>query len=193
MVKYLKGAMMNDILIALAKASILTALHQPADLNLSEVLARYPKLEEKGASFVTLTKGNKERLRGCIGSLEAWRPLYKDIISNARAAALEDSRFTPLRKEELPQIKVEVSILTRPKEVDYTDREDLKKKIRPGTDGVILRHWFHRATYLPQVWEQLPDFDLFFLSLCEKAGLEKNCLDRHPTIQVYQVRKYKEK
>lgn len=181
---------MNEILIALAKASILIALHQPAEFNLTQALAQYPQLEEKGATFVTLTKGKS--LRGCIGSLEAWRPLYKDIIANARSAALEDSRFPPLKAAELPQIKVEVSILSKPKEVRYIDAEDLKKKIRPGIDGVILKYWFHRATYLPQVWEDLPAFETFFGSLCEKADLDISCLKDHPTIKVYQVTKYKE-
>jgi AmmeMemoRadiSam system protein A len=184
---------MHDILIALAKASILVALHQPADFNLTQALQKYPQLEENGAAFVTLNKGKNEQLRGCIGSLEAWRPLYKDVISNAKAAALEDSRFPPLTPQELPQIKVEVSVLSKPKEVTYTDIADLKTKIVPGRDGVILRHWLHRATYLPQVWEQLPTFELFFSSLCEKAGLKKECLKDHPTIKVYQVTKYKEK
>jgi len=193
MLKYTnKEFFMHDILIALAKASILTALHQPVDLNLTQALQTYPQLKEKGAVFVTLTKGKNEQLRGCIGSLEAWRPLYKDVISNARSAALEDDRFPPLKKEEFSQIKVEVSVLSKPKEIDYTDESDLKKKITPRKDGVILRHWLHRATYLPQVWEELPTFESFFSSLCQKAKLEPNCLKDHPTIEVYRVEKYKE-
>jgi AmmeMemoRadiSam system protein A len=183
---------MHDILIALAKASILAALHQPYDMNLSKALEAYPVLKREGAAFVTLTKGKERRLRGCIGSLEAWRPLYKDVISNARSAALEDERFAPLTKEELPEIRIEVSVLTEPEEIRYTDPEDLKRKIKPGRDGVILRHWFHRATYLPQVWEQLQTFNAFFSSLCEKAGLSPDCLKDHPTIKVYQVKKYRE-
>jgi len=184
---------MHDILIALAKAAILTALHQPADFNLTQALQQYPQLKKEGAVFVTLRKGKNAQLRGCIGSLEAWRPLYKDVISNAQAAALKDSRFSPLKVTELPKIKIEVSLLSKPKELKYTDMEDLKRKIKPGEDGVILSYWFHRATYLPQVWEELPRFEDFFASLCQKAGLETNCLKKHPTIKIYHVKKYKEK
>jgi AmmeMemoRadiSam system protein A len=189
----MKGALMHDVLIGLAKAAILVALNQPEEFNLTQELHTYPQLEKKGAVFVTLTKGKEERLRGCIGSLEAWRPLYRDVIANAQAAALKDNRFPPLRKEELPQIKVEVSLLSKPQPLHYTDTEDLKQKIKPGIDGVILRYNNHRATYLPQVWEQLPEFETFFSSLCKKARLPADCLKLHPQIDVYHVTKYKEK
>jgi len=183
---------MNDILIGLAKAAILVALGQPEDFNLTKALDTYPQLKEKGAAFVTLTKGEEERLRGCIGSLEAWRPLYKDVITNAQSAAMKDSRFPPLTLEELPKIKVEVSVLSKPRPLPYKDEKDLKEKIVPGKDGVILRYDSHRATYLPQVWEQLPTFNTFFASLCQKAGLPADCLKYHPHIEVYHVTKYKE-
>ena len=183
---------MNEIVIALAKAAILAALNQPVSFDLDAALEKYPQLKEPGAAFVTINKRPNNQLRGCIGSLQAYRPLYKDIIANAQAAALNDPRFPPLKPEELKDIKIEVSILSEPKPLPYKDKEDLKKKIVPYKDGVVLKLGSHQATYLPQVWEQLPDFDLFFSSLCQKAGLPPNCLDQHPDIYVYHVTKYEE-
>ncbi len=105
---------MNDVIIALAKAAILVALNQPEEFDLEHALKTYPSLEENGAVFVTINTEPNEQLRGCIGSLQAYRPLYKDIISNAQAAALRDPRFPPLTLEELQHIKIEVSILSKP-------------------------------------------------------------------------------
>ncbi len=183
---------MNDIVIALAKAAILVALNQPEDFDLEHALKTYPSLKENGAAFVTINKGPNEQLRGCIGSLHAYRPLYEDIIHNAQAAALRDPRFVPLRLEELDHIKLEVSILSEPQILSYTDIEDLKSKIVPYQDGIVLKLDGRQATYLPQVWEQLPKFDDFFSSLCLKANLENNCLSQHPEISTYRVKKYKE-
>jgi AmmeMemoRadiSam system protein A len=184
---------MNDIVIALAKASILVALNQPEDFDLEGALKAYPRLKENGAAFVTLNTEPNDQLRGCIGSLQAYRPLYKDIISNAQSAALHDPRFTPLTPEELKHIKVEVSILSEPEVLLYKDVDDLRTKITPFKDGVVLKLGSYQATYLPQVWEQLPNFDAFFSSLCLKANLTGNCLLEHPEILTYQVEKYQEK
>ena len=184
---------MNDIVIALAKAAILVALNQSEDFDLENALKTYPALEENGAVFVTLNTEPNEQLRGCIGSLEAYRPLYKDIISNAQSAALRDPRFTPLTLDELNHITIEVSILSEPKALEYNDIKDLESKVIPFQDGIVLKHDGKQATYLPQVWEQLPKFDDFFSSLCLKANLGNDCLSSHPEISTYQVKKYKEK
>ena len=183
---------MGEVVIALAKAAITVALGMESSFDLEKALANYPQLQKNGAAFVTLTTGSEDRLRGCIGSLTAYRPLYKDIIANAKSAALADPRFSPLTPIEWKNVKVEVSILTEPKVLPYTSVADLKKKIKPHIDGVLLEHNGYRATYLPQVWEQLPQFDEFFASLCLKAGLQQNCLDQHPDIKTYQDIKYKE-
>jgi len=183
---------MHEILISLAKAAILVSLNQPENIDLPKALQDYPELTKNTATFITLTKGTDEQLRGCIGSLEAYQPLYKDIISNAQAAALHDPRFKALTLEEFKNIKIEVSILSKPEVLTYTDTKDLKKKIIPFKDGIVLRHKGKHATYLPQVWEELPDFDAFFASLCQKAELSKSCLNEHPEISNYQVKKYKE-
>ena len=184
---------MHEILIALAKAAILVALNQPENFDLTKALQEYPELKQNAATFVTLSTNPDDQLRGCIGSLEAYRPLYKDIISNAQAAAMRDPRFNPLTLEELNNIKIEVSILTEPKVLTYTDEKDLKEKLIPLRDGVVLKHNGRHATYLPQVWEDLPTFKPFIESLCQKAGLPSNCLSEHPEISIYQVKKYKEK
>jgi AmmeMemoRadiSam system protein A len=184
---------MNDIIIALAKTAILEALNQPEDFDLEQALKDYPELQKNGAAFVTInTKPNKQ-LRGCIGSLQSYRPLYQDIISNAQSAALHDPRFTPLTREELNHINVEVSILSEPKILEYSDIKDLKSKIVPFQDGVVLKYDGRQATYLPQVWEQLPNFDDFFSSLCHKANLPMDCLSLHPEISTYTVKKHQEK
>ena len=183
---------MNEIIIALAKAAILVALNQPEDFDLEHALKAYPMLEEDGAAFVTINKEPNEQLRGCIGSLQAYRPLYKDIIMNAQAAALRDPRFSPLSVEELEQITIEVSILSKPQPLQYDDIDDLKSKVVPFQDGIVLKLDDRQATYLPQVWEQLPKFDEFFSSLCMKANLSGDCLSQHPEISTYTVEKYKE-
>ena len=184
---------MHEILIALAKAAILVALNQPENFDLPKALETYHELKESGAAFVTLYTKENGALRGCIGSLQAYQPLYKDIISNAQAAALRDPRFNPLTLEELDHITVEVSILSEPQTLHYSNIDDLKKKITPLKDGVILTLNKQKATYLPQVWEALPTFDDFFASLCQKAGLSRDCLLQHPNISTYQVRDYKER
>ena len=148
-------------------------------------------LEDEGAAFITLTTKD-DQLRGCIGSTVAHRKLYEDVILNAKSAALNDPRFIALKKEEYDKIKVEVSILTEPKVLVYSSVVDLKSKIQPGKDGVILKHGRYMATFLPQVWEQLPSFEFFFSSLCKKAGMREECLADKPEILVYQAKKYKE-
>ncbi len=178
--------MREDLLLQIAKDSIKSNFEE-IDFDVDELLKQEPKLKEQGAVFVTLTlDGN---LRGCIGSLVAHRSLLEDIIYNAKAAAFDDPRFPPLSKEEFERVKIEISLLSSPKELTYSDIEDLKSKIRPNIDGVILKDGFHQATFLPQVWEQLPTFELFFEHLCQKAGLSKEFLFNHPQIFTYQVTK----
>lgn len=159
-----------------------------SDINRTKLLEENPELKEEGAVFVTLRQ--KGHLRGCIGSIIAHRTLLDDLIHNAKAAAFGDPRFQALGHDELPRTDIEVSILTKPEELDYEDREDLRQKIRPNIDGVILKLGQYQATFLPQVWEEIPDFDLFFGHLCQKAGLRASgCLESHPTIYTYQVEK----
>ncbi len=184
--------MKKEVLIKLARASIAEAVGVDYAIDLAEMIKQNGWLKEKGACFVTLSIGERRQLRGCIGSIVAHRPLYEDLIGNAKAAALNDPRFLPLGADEFDQIAVEVSLLTPPKEVEYSSITELKSIIRAGIDGVILKYGAHQATYLPQVWEQLPDFESFFKNLCMKAGMNTECLSLHPQIFTYQAEEYSE-
>ena len=178
---------MDEILLELAKKSISDEFEGTESIDRDAVLEQYPELSEAGATFVTLNLYGG--LRGCIGSLVAHRSLLDDLISNAKAAAFHDSRFAPLSREEFEDIDIEISLLSVPELLEYSSVEDLKSKISIGEDGVILSLNGYRATFLPQVWEQLPTFELFFSHLCQKAGLGGNCLQEHPEIHIYHVQK----
>jgi AmmeMemoRadiSam system protein A len=130
------------------------------------------KFSDKRGTFVTLTKNNN--LRGCIGHIIPQETLLEGVQVNAINAAFRDPRFPPLSKEEWDSIKIEVSILTEPKPLEYKDAGDLLDKLRPDIDGVIIKKDFRQATFLPQVWEQLPDKKEFLMHLCMKAGLDAN-------------------
>lgn len=149
----------------------------------------HTELFEPKATFVTLYLYG--HLRGCIGSLVASKPLLQDLVDNAKSAAFSDPRFVPLSEDEFLDIDIEVSILTTPQPLDYIDASDLKEKIVPHKHGVILKHSYHQVTFLPSVWEQLSDFEQFFTHLCQKAGMQGNCLDKHPEILTYEALKYK--
>lgn len=154
-------------LLKLAREAIQTVLVGeeiiPLDINsLSE------KLRENGASFVTLTKhGN---LRGCIGTLEPHQPLAEDVREHAIAAALHDYRFHPVDIKELSEIMIEISRLTIPIPLFFSDQQDLLNQLHAGEHGVILTDGFRRATFLPQVWSKIPDKIQFLSQLCIKMG-----------------------
>jgi len=149
-----------------------------------------PWLKPAHASFVTLTQNG--RLRGCIGSLDAHRPLGEDVRHNARAAALSDPRFPPLTREELAGTRVEVSLLSTPKLLAFADHADLIARLRPGEDGLILECGEASGTFLPQVWESLPDAEQFVAELKRKAGLSPGVSTAKCRIQRYRVLKWKE-
>jgi len=178
-------------LLTLARSAIAEAVGLESKLDLKALLDKNPWLQEQGAAFVTLTRNGGE-LRGCIGSIIAHQKLYEDILQNAKSAAMSDPRFPSLTQKEFDEITVEVSILSEPKPLEYSSIEDLKSKIRVGIDGVVLKHSVYQATFLPQVWEQLPSFEHFFSHLCQKAGMEADCLSKMPEILTYQVKEYKE-
>ncbi len=180
---------MKEVLLSLARASIKSRFEK-GRIDTATLIEEYPQLREAGASFVTLTQDG--RLRGCIGSIIAHRSLLDDVIANARSAAFNDPRFMPLSEDELSRTRIEVSLLSEPQLLYYEDVDDLRTKIRAGIDGVILRSGDHQATFLPQVWEELSEFELFFSHLCQKAGLDSECLQEHPEIYTYQVEKVKE-
>ena len=149
-----------------------------------------PELHEAGATFVTLTQqGN---LRGCIGTLEAWRPWQQDVQENARNAAFRDPRFTPLIAAEVPVTRVEVSLLTPAEALNFSDEADALAQLRPNIDGVIFTAGRHRSTFLPQVWEQLPEPVSFMSHLKQKAGLSANYWGPDVRLERYTVNKWKE-
>ena len=181
----------RDFLLDVARKSAAAAAkgEQAPKVDAAEVSAG---LTEPRGCFVTLTK--KGELRGCIGSIVPEEPLYKAVVSRARSATIEDRRFTPVKPDELAQIKVEVSVLSLPKQLYFESPEDLLKQLRPGVDGVVLRVGPYQATFLPQVWEQIPEKEKFLEHLCVKAGLIKSAW-QHPQamIMVYQVKAFQEK
>lgn len=180
---------MHTLLLQLAKQAISDGLNHTSTLDTNALLKNHPELSKPQATFVTLSLDG--RLRGCIGTLIAHRTLLEDLIYNAKAAAFDDPRFYPLSNEEFLHVSIEVSLLSTPEPLEYTDIEELKSKICAGEDGVILQKKGRKATFLPQVWEQLPTFEQFFSHLCQKAGLESSCLETHPDIWTYRVDKVK--
>ncbi len=178
---------MHAVLLSLAHGAIKEVFDPTCALDVSVLKVQHPALLTPRATFVTLTLEGE--LRGCIGTLEAYRPLADDLIANAKAAAFEDPRFYPLSPAEFEKTLLEISLLTPPKKLIYQDVADLKTQVIPGEDGIILQLGHRRATFLPQVWEQLPTFEQFFSHLCQKAGLGPQCLASHPDIYRYRVEK----
>lgn len=150
----------------------------------------HPSLARPGATFVTLTQDGA--LRGCIGSLQAHRALDQDVRANAVAAAFRDPRFPPLTAEELPRTRVEVSLLSEPQPMSFSDEADALRQLRPNLDGVIFSAAGRRSTFLPQVWEQLSGPAQFMAHLKQKAGLAADYWGPDVTLQRYEVRKWKE-
>ena len=180
----------KTILLKTARDAIENAvLGLPVD---REDLSEFPeRLLEPGATFVTLFKNGE--LRGCVGGLEPIYPLIVDVREHAIAAALHDYRFPPVQPSELPNIKIEISRLTLPKRLVYKDPDDLLRHLRPRVDGVLIRDGNQRATFLPQVWEKLPEADVFMGNLCLKMGApadlwRKKKLD----VYTYQVEEFHE-
>ena len=147
-----------------------------------------PALDAPGATFVTLFRQGE--LRGCIGSVTAWRPLGEDVRANAVAAAFRDPRFMPLAKDEFADLAVEVSLLEPPRPLHAMDESAALAQLRPGIDGVVLECGAHRATFLPQVWDQLPDPRDFLGALKRKAGLSERYWGHDLRLACYEVRKF---
>lgn len=161
------------------------------DMTSLESMLENSALQACCGTFVTLTIDNQ--LRGCIGNLTASVPLVTGIRDNALNAAFHDPRFSPLGNEELDLIRIEVSVLTEAVKLEYRDADDLLAKLRPGIDGVILKKGFASATFLPQVWDQLPQPEQFLTNLCMKAGLPATkWRDGDLEIKVYQVQSFEE-
>jgi AmmeMemoRadiSam system protein A len=178
----------KQFLLNLARQSIEHFLNTGEKFNIGrDAINRVStKLTETRACFVTLTKDFE--LRGCIGSLAAVRPLYVDVIENAYAAAFEDDRFFSVTKEELREIKIEISVLTPAQKVVFSSPEELLNKLTVGVDGAIISKGDKSATYLPQVWDEILEKQDFLSSLCLKAGLPPDAwCGSGISVETYQV------
>lgn len=178
-------------LLRLARQAMEAAANRrpPPPINPAELS---PRLFEPGATFVTLYDPNGD-LRGCIGALEAYQPLVEDVREHAAAAATLDYRFPPVRPEEVAGLRIEISRLTPPQPLEYRTPAELIERLRPGIDGVILRDGPQRATFLPQVWQKLPDPYEFLSHLCLKMGAPANLWQRKKLqVFTYQVEEFQE-
>lgn len=178
----------REYLLQLARESLILGVQGKSlpNLDFSEISSR---LSEPGATFVTLTRN--QELRGCIGSLEATRSLVEDVRVHAVAAALEDYRFPPVQESELSQISIEISRLTTSRKIEYQHPDEILSQIRPGIDGVVIKRGIRRATFLPQVWEKVPEVEIFLAMLCRKMGGSADCW-RGSSVELftYQVEKF---
>jgi AmmeMemoRadiSam system protein A len=180
----------KEILLKIARDALSEAVAHKS-LPKIDLASLSQKLQTEGASFVTLTI--HDQLRGCIGTLEAYQPLALDVQEHAIAAALQDFRFPNVKPVELPIIQIEISVITPKTHLSYENTSDLLTKLRPNIDGVVLQDGFRKATFLPQVWEKLPDPKQFLSHLCLKMGApadlwQKKALD----VYVYQVEEFHE-
>lgn len=182
-------------LVSLARKTLLERFGftlKSDDENALATVLKEKKFQNKLASFVTLNKEGE--LRGCIGSLEPTETVVDGIKRNTINAAFHDHRFPPVGSEELDEIGIEVNVLTDPTPVEYADGNDLITKLQTNVDGVIIRKGAARATFLPQVWEQLPEPEDFLTQLCMKAGLAPDSWQTTKLdVLVYQVQHFEEK
>jgi AmmeMemoRadiSam system protein A len=172
-------------LLSIARAAIARALGHEGTAD-----EEAPWLQDMGACFVTLT--HKGRLRGCIGSIQARRPLLQDVKENAVAAALHDPRFPPLVAQELEHTQIEISLLSPMQALTFTNEADALAQLRPGVDGLVFAFERYRSTFLPQVWEQLPDPREFMAQLKNKAGLPRQFWAEGVRLHRYSVRQWTE-
>ncbi len=175
----------KKILLKLARKTIINHFKK------EKIIEDIPKsLKEKRGIFVTLEKNNQ--LRGCIGNIYPVKSIYWGVIDNTLNAAFKDSRFSPVSEDEIQDLKIEISILTQQKKLEFKDADDLLKKLN-NTDGVIIKKGLYSATFLPQVWEDLPNKEEFLTHLCLKAGLDGDAW-KEPGLEVfvYEVEKFGE-
>lgn len=161
----------REALLKVARSAISAELNGKGEVFRPSTVSS--ALQEKSGCFVTLHKSGE--LRGCIGTIEATRPLLVNVEENALNAAFRDPRFPPLAKDELPAVIVEISVLSVPHTLSFKDPDDLLSKLEPNVHGVIISKDWHTATFLPQVWKQLPRKIPFLEHLCLKAGMGADC------------------
>jgi len=174
----------QQVCLHVARQSIQYGLEEGRALKI--ITSDYSEdLQQYAASFVTLHK--QGQLRGCIGVLEAYQPLINDISEHAFSAAFQDPRFPMLEKNEYDELEIDISVLGKPEPMSFESEEDLLQQIRPNIDGLILESGYNRGTFLPTVWEQLPDKKEFLNHLKVKAGLPQNWWDNTVKISRYET------
>jgi AmmeMemoRadiSam system protein A len=179
------GPELGPALTGTARRALARAFARPLP-----ALVAHDALDERGATFVTLTQ--RGELRGCIGTLEAQRSLKDDVEHNALAAAFHDPRFAPLADNEFDITRIEISLLSPPVPMPIAGEGDLLARLHPGVDGVVLSWRGRRATFLPQVWQALPVPRDFIAALKKKAGLDAQAWDDEMTVARYTVAKFVE-
>lgn len=176
-------------MLNLARGSIARKLELPFEV--SKTPNEDKILKDKRGVFVTLE--NNGNLRGCIGNIIPIYPLVEAVLKNAISAAFYDPRFAPVNKDELKDLGIEISVLTVPKKLDYCDGDELCRMLIPHKHGVVLKKGDCQSTYLPQVWEQIPDIEMFMGTLCQKAGLPHSEWRNGDTdIMTYEVERFRE-
>ena len=173
----------KQMLLDVARGAIYSKIYNKEIIDKEELVEKFPNFAKRAATFVTLYLDGE--LRGSVGSLVAHKTLLDDLTLNAYKSAFDDERFEPLTKEEFEKIEIEISLLSQPLEIRYENLSDLKSKINIGIDGVIIRQDKKQATFLPQVWEHLPEFDDFLTHLFHNAGITD--LDTMIEVFVYNV------
>ena len=174
------------ILLPIARSAIAETIGMSCQVNEDAAW-----LQDKAACFVTLMQN--DNLRGCIGTLEAHRTLLDDVKHNANAAAFHDSRFSPLTSEELDITEIEISLLSAMQALQFSNEQEALAQLQPGVDGVVFEFAQHRSTFLPQVWQQLPDTGDFIAHLKTKAGLPADFWADDVRLSNYTVSKWKER
>jgi len=176
----------GKILLSIARSAIAETLGQSYTANEDATW-----LQDKAACFITLMQ--RDELRGCIGTLEAHRILLEDVKHNANAAAFNDTRFAPLTSHELDITEIEISLLSAMQTLDFSDEQDALAQLQPGSDGIVFEYSHHRSTFLPQVWQQLPDTRDFIAHLKTKAGLSADFWSDEVKLSRYTVSKWRER
>jgi AmmeMemoRadiSam system protein A len=179
----------RNALLIVARSAIKAELYNDSKVERPANLTG--NLQENRGCFVSLHQN--DMLRGCIGTIEPTEPLVTNVEKNACNSAFRDPRFSPLGKEEFSTVAIEISVLTIPTELSFSGGDDLKSKLIPGVHGVILSREWQTATFLPQVWEQLPDVEIFLEHLCQKAGMDKHCWqDTATNVRIYEAEYFSE-
>ena len=180
----------RSVLLKLARSSIAAVLFKGRKAERPQSVS--PALQELRGCFVTLHK--KGELRGCIGNIEPVKSLACGVEENALHSAFKDPRFPPLTAHEFDEVEIEISVLSVPEPLSFEDGEDLKCQLKPGIHGVIISLGWLGATFLPQVWEQLPDKVTFLEHLCLKAGMRPNAWKKADIqVKVYEAEFFFEK